>query len=328
MNLFLREHIPFICFSIIQLFVVLTVYWLDGYNHLSTALYSVFLGGCFLIGYLVYCYYSHRRFYKKLSTSSETLEESLEELDSTPLSVALQRVLETQYSQYHQQLRTWEYKQKEHLTFINQWVHQMKTPLSVIELITQEENGEVFESIVEEVDQMQYGLEMVLYMARLQTFEQDFYVERVSLQDIVQEVIRENKRLFIRNYVYPEVKIKQTIMVETDRKWLRFVIHQVISNAIKYSAGSRKNVTITTLEEERSVILTIQDHGVGIPKEDLPRVFRPFYTGINGRKFKESTGMGLYLVKSIIKRLEHNIEIKSEVGKGTTIRIIFPYANR
>ncbi|MES5938717.1 MULTISPECIES: ATP-binding protein [unclassified Bacillus cereus group] len=328
MNLFLREHIPFICFSIIQLFVVLTVFWLDGYNHLSTALYSVFLGGCFLIGFLVYRYYSHRRFYKKLSTPSETLEESLEELDATPLSVALQRVLEAQYNQYHQQLKNWEYKQKEHLTFINQWVHQMKTPLSVIELITQEENGEVFESIVEEVDQMQYGLEMVLYMARLQTFEQDFYVERVSLQDIVQEVIRENKRLFIRNYVYPEVKVKQTIMVETDRKWLRFVIHQVISNAIKYSAGSRKNVTITTLEEERSVILTIQDHGVGIPTEDLPRVFRPFYTGINGRKFKESTGMGLYLVKNIIKRLEHNIEIKSEVGSGTTIRIIFPYANR
>ena len=125
-------------------------------------------------------------------------------------------MLKTQYSQYHQQLKkTWEYKQKEHLTFINQWVHQMKTHLSVIELITQEENGEVFESIVEEVDQMQYGLEMVLYMARLQTFEQDFYVERVSLQEIVQEVIRENKRLFIRSYVYPEVKVKQTIMVET-----------------------------------------------------------------------------------------------------------------
>ncbi|EJR54692.1 hypothetical protein IIM_01632 [Bacillus cereus VD107] len=328
MNLFLREHIPFICFSIIQLFVVLTVYWLDGYNHLSTALYSVFLGGCFLIGFLLYRYFSHRRFYNKLSNPSEILEDSLEELDSTPLSVALQRVLKTQYSQYHQQLKTWEYKQKEHLTFINQWVHQMKTPLSVIELITQEENGEVFESIVEEVDQMQYGLEMVLYMARLQTFEQDFYVERVLLQEIVQEVIRENKRLFIRSYVYPEVKVKQTIMVETDRKWLRFVIHQVISNAIKYSAGSRKNVTITTLEKERSVILEIQDHGVGIPKEDLPRVFRPFYTGINGRKFKESTGMGLYLVKNIIKRLEHHIEIESEVGKGTTIRIIFPYANR
>ncbi|MCM3200602.1 sensor histidine kinase [Bacillus cereus] len=328
MKLFLREHVPLIGFSITQLFVTLSVYWLDGYDHLSTALYSVFLGICLLIGYLTYRYVSHRRLYNKLSTPSKTLHESIQELDSTPFSVAIQDVLEKQYNYYQQQLKTWEYKQKEHLTFINQWVHQMKTPLSVIELITQEEDGESFESIAEEVDRMKYGLEMVLYMERLETFEQDFYVERVSLQDIVQEVVRENKLLFIRSYVYPEVKVNPNLIVETDRKWLRFVINQVVSNAIKYSAGSRKNVTMATFEEGRSIILEIQDRGVGIPKEDLPRVFRPFYTGENGRKFKESTGMGLYLVKSIIEKMEHAIEIESEVGKGTKIRIIFPYASR
>lgn len=328
MKLFLREQIPFISFSIMQLFVTLLVYWLDGYRNLPTALYSVFLGICLLIGYLTYRYISNRKLYNKLSTPFKTIHESIQEMDSTPLSVAFQNVLETQYNYYLHQLKTWEYKQKEYLTFLNQWVHQMKTPLSVIELITQEEDGESFESIVEEVDQMQYGLEMVLYMARLETFEQDFYVERVSLQEILQEVVRENKRLFIRSYVYPEVKVNPSLTVETDKKWLRFVINQVISNAIKYSAGSRKNVTMVTFEKGRSLILEIQDFGVGIPKEDLPRVFRPFYTGENGRKFKESTGMGLYLVKNIIKRLDHEIEIESEVGKGTKVRIIFPYAAR
>ncbi|NIE91184.1 HAMP domain-containing histidine kinase [Bacillus sp. Ab-1751] len=328
MKLFLREHVPLIGFSIIQLFVTLSVYWLDGYDNLLTALYSVFLGICLLIGYLTYRYFSHRRLYNKLSTPSKTLHESIQEMDSTPFSVAIQEVLEMQYNYYQQQLKTWEYKQKEHLTFINQWVHQMKTPLSVIELITQEEDGESFESIAEEVDRMKYGLEMVLYMERLETFEQDFYVERVSIQNIVQEVVRENKLLFIRSFVYPEVKVNPDLIVETDKKWLRFVINQVLSNAIKYSAGSRKNVTMTTFEEGRSVILEIQDHGVGIPKEDLPRVFRPFYTGENGRKFKESTGMGLYLVKNIIEKMDHDIEMESEVGKGTKIRIIFPYASR
>ncbi|PGW47445.1 sensor histidine kinase [Bacillus thuringiensis] len=328
MKLFLREHVPFIGFSFMQLVVILSVYWLDGYDHVSTALYSVFLGICLLIGYLTYRYFSHRRFYNKLSTPSKTLHESIQEMDSTPLSVALQNVLETQYSQYQYQLKTWEYKQKEYLTFLNQWVHQMKTPLSVIELITQEEDGESYESIVEEVDQMKYGLEMVLYMARLETFEQDFSVERVSLHDAVQEVVWDNKRLFIRSYVYPEVKVDPNIMVETDRKWLRFVINQVISNAIKYSAGSRKNITMTTFEEGSSVIFEIQDYGVGIPKEDLPRVFRPFYTGENGRKFKESTGMGLYLVKNIIAKMNHGIEIESEIGKGTKLRIKFPYTSR
>ncbi|MED1270122.1 sensor histidine kinase [Bacillus mycoides] len=328
MKLFIREHVPFICFSLIQLFVILLVYWLDGYNHLLTALYSVFLGTYFIIGYLIYRYYSHRRFYEKLSHPPKALHESIQEMDSTPISAAFKRVLEIQYNQYQQQLKTWEHKQNEHLTFLNQWVHQMKTPLSVIELITQEENGKHFESIAEEVDRMRYGLEMALYMARLETFEQDFYVERVLLQDIVQKVISENKRLFIRSYVYPEVKVTQHLTVETDRKWLRFVVNQIVSNAIKYSAGSRKNVTIAAFERERSVILEIQDYGVGIPREDLPRVFRPFYTGENGRKFKESTGMGLYLVKNIIERLNHEIEIESEMGKGTIVRIIFPYAIR
>lgn len=328
MKLFLREHVPLIGFSIIQSFVTLSVYWLDGYDHLLTALYSVFLGICLLIGYLTYRYVSHRRLYNKLSTPAKTLHESIHEMDSTPFSMAIQDVLETQYNYYQRQLKTWEYKQKEHLTFINQWVHQMKTPLSVIELITQEEDGESFESIAEEVDRMKYGLEMVLYMERLETFEQDFYVERVSLLDIVQDVVRENKLLFIRSYVYPEVKVDPNLIVETDRKWLRFVINQVLSNAIKYSAGSRKNITMATFEIGKSVTLEIQDRGVGIPKEDLPRVFRPFYTGENGRKFKESTGMGLYLVKSIIEKMDHEIEIESEVGKGTKIRIIFPYASR
>ncbi|MGN4446718.1 sensor histidine kinase [Bacillus cereus group sp. MYBK79-1] len=327
MKLFLSEQIPFICFSIMQLFVTLSVYWLDGYQNLPTALYSVFLGICLLIGYLTYRYFSHRKLYNKLSTPSKTSHESIQEMDSTPLSVAFQDVLATQYNYYQKQLKTWEYKQKEHLTFLNQWVHQMKTPLSVIELITQEENGESIESIVEEVDRMKYGLEMVLYTARLETFEKDFYVERVSLQDIVQEVVRENKRLFIRSYVYPEVKVNPNLIVETDGKWLRFVINQVVSNAIKYSAGSRKNITMATFEEGRSIVFEIQDHGVGIPKEDLPRVFHPFYTGENGRRFKESTGMGLYLVKNIIERMNHDIEIESEVGTGTKIRIIFPYAS-
>ncbi|PHC35855.1 hypothetical protein COF09_30600 [Bacillus toyonensis] len=124
------------------------------------------------------------------------------------------------------------------------------------------------------------------------------------------------------------MKIVQEYTVESDRKWLRFIVNQILSNAIKYSAGSRGNITIAVFEKDKSVVLEIQDYGVGIPKEDLPRVFRPFYTGENGRKFKESTGMGLYLVKNIIARLSHKIEIESEFEKGTKVRIIFPYAIR
>ncbi|EOO26192.1 two-component sensor kinase yxdK [Bacillus cereus VD133] len=322
MCLFVKDHIPFICFFVIQSFVTLLIYWLDGYTHLLTALYSIFLGVCFLIGYLIYRYYRHRRFYETLSHLPKTLNESLKELDSSPVSIALQEVLEKQYSHCQQILKTWEHRNEEHFTFLNQWVHQMKTPLSVIELITQDTDDERLESISEEVDRMRIGLEMVLYMARLETFEQDFYVERVSLRKVVNEVIHENKRFFIRSYVYPKVKMEQDFTVETDRKWLRFILNQIVSNAIKYSKGSRENITISSFTNNGTLIIEIRDCGVGIPKADLPRVFQPFYTGENGRKFKESTGMGLYLVRSIIKKLGHDIEIESEIGVGTTVRIV------
>lgn len=206
---------------------------------------------------------------------------------------------------------------------MNQWIHQMKTPLSVIELITQDEVDSRFESINEETDRLKKGLEMALYVARLEAFTQDFYVERVQLHKVVNDSVHEHKRFFIRNFVYPELEIDKGITVESDAKWLQFLIGQIISNAIKYSSGSREKIKVKACREGNTVVLEIIDSGVGIPKQDLPRVFKPFFTGENGRDFKESTGMGLYLVYEITKQLGHSVEIHSEVDKGTVVRIKF-----
>ncbi|MMZ59804.1 Sensor histidine kinase GraS [compost metagenome] len=174
---------------------------------------------------------------------------------------------------------------------------------------------------------MRKGLEMVLYVARLGVFEHDFRVERIQLHEVVHNVIHENKKLFIRNQVYPEISIDPALTVESDAKWLRFILNQLLSNAIKYSAGSRENVTVNAYPKNRAVILEVKDRGIGIPKADLSRVFRPFYTGENGRRFKESTGMGLYLIHEVCEKLNHKIELESEINKGTIARIIFPYSN-
>lgn len=326
MRLFLREQFPLVCFTVIQLFVVLLVYWFDGYNDLWTALYAIFLGIVLLFGYLAFRYITHRKMYDRLTKPIQGLDESIQELGAAPLPAQLNELLHAQYKFYQQQLKKWERKQQDHLTFMNQWVHQMKTPLSVIELITQDGGDSRLESISEETDRLREGLEMVLYMARLETFEQDFHVDKVSLREVVNEVILENKRLFIRNYVYPEIQVESDITVETDAKWLRFILQQLLFNAIKYSAGSKEKIIVSAASQGRSVILEVRDRGVGIPRSDLSRVFQPFYTGENGRVFKESTGMGLYLVKQVIEKLNHDIRIESEVDKGTTVRIEYPYA--
>ena len=113
------------------------------------------------------------------------------------------------------------------------------------------------------------------------------------------------------------------LFVDSDAKWLHFMLNQLLSNAIKYSSGSQQKILFSSQVEGREARLTVRDYGVGIPASDLKRVFQPFYTGENGRKFRESTGMGLYLVKEICIRLGHRVEIESKVGEGTAVTLIF-----
>ncbi|BFH14556.1 sensor histidine kinase [Paenibacillus melissococcoides] len=327
MKLFWREHLPVAGFTCVQLLLVLLVFWYDGYDRPLTAAYALFLGLFVFALYLGYRYATHRLMYKRLTDPPASLTSTIQLADAARLSRAVDETIDHQYRYYQQQLKVWERKQQEHLAFMNQWVHQMKTPLSVIELITQDAEDPKLASISEEADQMKRGLEMVLYMARLDTFEHDFHVEKQSLRDIVHDVVHENKRYFIRSYVYPDIQIDPELTVETDVKWLRFVLQQIVTNAIKYSAGSRTKVTATAYTEGRAVVLEVKDRGAGIPKQDVKRVFQPFFTGENGRKYKESTGMGLYLAKEIIGKLHHEIELESEESQGTAVRIVFPFAS-
>ena len=129
------------------------------------------------------------------------------------------------------------------------------------------------------------------------------------------------------NSVFPKMEGVEDFYVTSDRKWLEFIIEQIIQNSIKYTKVKNmegKKVLIRLSEKEKERLLLIEDNGVGIAKEDLGRVFNPFFTGENGRNYTESTGMGLYLVKSVLDGLGHSIEIESEEGSFTRVKIIFP----
>lgn len=322
MRLFLRDHFLLILVNVLQILILLLVFWMDGYHNLSLHFYALFLATFILMLYLTFRYLLHRRFYNRLSNPMNQMDEAFETLDTAPLAKALGELLKRQHRIYMNQLDQQEKRRNDHLTFINQWVHQMKTPLSVIELITQENDDEHLESIREETDKLEKGLEMVLYAARLEMFEQDFQVEPVSLKSVIEAAIRENKRFFIKNHVYPEVHVSGTT-VESDEKWLEFIFNQLITNAVKYSTGKGRKVVITETKDALETIVTVQDYGVGIPKTDIKRVFNPFFTGENGRNYRESTGMGLYLVKEVCEKLGHKIELTSVRGEGTSVQIRF-----
>ncbi|KOP79657.1 sensor histidine kinase [Cytobacillus solani] len=325
MKLFFREQMPLLLIYVMQLFLILLVYWLDGYRNMAVSVYAAVLSLCLLTGYLIYRYIRNKGFYQRLEKTLTSIDELVNEPQGagSPLTEGLQQLLKNQYSQYKKDLHTYKHRLEDHIQFINQWVHQMKTPISVIHLMIQEEDDPRFKAIADEIDRLKKGLEMVLYIARLETFERDFYVETLYLESIVRSVTSNQKRLFIRKRIFPSIQIDVHSTIVSDEKWLSFVITQLITNAIRYTVEENRKVYFREYSRGKNRILEIQDEGVGIPSSDILRVFDPYFTGENGRNFQESTGMGLYLAKQICEKLGHQIEIESKVNHGTTVRIIF-----
>lgn len=314
---------PLVFVYLAQLLLILFVFWVDGYRNYSISLYAALLSGCLLIGYLVYRYVTHRNFYKRLEEPHASLEETLEIDSEAPVARGVHQLLRNQYRFYQNDIQQYQFKLKNHIHFINQWVHQMKTPLSVIHLMIQDEDEPKFTAIADELDRMKKGLDMVLYTARLDEFEHDFYVEMLPLEKVARSVTSNQKRLFIRNRVFPSLQMEEGLNIASDEKWLSFVLTQIITNAVRYTKEENQKIILKGFKRGANVILEVQDQGVGIPASDLPRVFDPYFTGENGRNFQESTGMGLFLVKQICDKLGHTVEIESQQYRGTTVRIIF-----
>lgn len=323
MKLFLREQIPLLVMFLIQMLLIPTLYYVNGDHDLDIFVYSLILSSLLLLFYLGFRYFTLWNLYQRLSQPLATLDQSIQNTGYAPLAEALNEVLQSQYYHYQTEIHDVQRRLEDHVTFLHQWVHQMKTPVSVIQLTMEEEADPVFDQIQEEVDRLQKGLELVMYSSRLEQFQHDFQVKKVKLKQLAQEVVSEHKRFFIRKNLFPMVEIETETAVYTDEKWLTFLLGQLVINAIRYTTEVGKKVRISGHLQGDQVVLEVRDQGVGIPIQDQKRVWEPYYTGQNGRKFSESTGMGLYLVSKVCKQLGHQVELESTVGEGTAVRILF-----
>ncbi|HEY4566418.1 MAG TPA: sensor histidine kinase [Savagea sp.] len=322
-RLFVKEHVALFLFQLFLIAFILLLYWLDGFRNYGTAIYALILGIVFTCLYLIGKFILRRTYYTKIVKEPVVMEDLLIRHSTTPEHIRSTRYMREAYRLYQSEVQQLYAAQHRQLHFINQWVHQMKTPLSVMSLLLQEEGAVDRTSVQEELDKMQRGLEAVLVNARLETFEEDMRIERLHLKTFVQSIVTEHKRLFITNRVFPTIDIADDLYVSTDRKWMKIVIAQFITNAVKYTFEEGKKVHFIAEPLDKSVQLRIVDEGVGIPASDLERVTKPFFTGENGRLTGESTGMGLYIASEVCERLGHTLLLSSEVGKGTTITVTF-----
>ncbi|UOQ92628.1 sensor histidine kinase [Halobacillus shinanisalinarum] len=333
MKLFILDKLPLILFYYVMTSLFMLVLKLATMNVNSplpneNIFYLFILATLGLAAFLGWQYRRQRQFYKLDSSK----DDSLEDLSWLPepcdhRSTLLITRYYTQHHSYQNRLEREDKKRQQHIDFVQQWVHQMKTPLSVIKLALNQEKDavstEFYRSMEEEYEKLQLGLDLALYQARIDRFDRDFLVEKVTVRELAQTTIQDFKSSFIRNRVYPVIEIDNETIVETDEKWMRFVFQQLTANAIKYSSDTKKQMTYAARRVEGTVEFTLADPGVGIPKQDLTRVFDPFFTGENGRHFHESTGMGLYLSKEICDQMGHDLTIESIEGEGTIVHIVF-----
>ncbi|MBO4915564.1 MAG: sensor histidine kinase [Oscillospiraceae bacterium] len=195
------------------------------------------------------------------------------------------------------------------------WAHQIKTPIAAMKLTLQNEDTPLSRRLNSELGRVERYVEMVLAYLRLDGEATDYVLREYELDPIVRCAVKKFSLEFIERRLALDVKATGA-RVLTDEKWLSFVLEQLISNALKYTPEGKISIYL-----EGKSTLCVEDTGIGIAPEDLPRIFEQGYTGYNGRADKQASGLGLYLCRRVCCNLGHGISAQSEPGKGTIVRI-------
>ena len=281
-----------------------------------------------LFGILIFVYNYNRKnkFYNELTKQLGNLDkkyiitELLEKPDFLEGQIFYNSLYEINKTM-NEEIKKYKLSLEEFKEYIEMWVHEVKLPLSSILLMTYKQDD--ISKVIEPTKRIENFVEQVLYYARSENAEKDYIIKECDLKEIVSKVIKKNKEIFILEKIEIKLEKLDNKKVLSDSKWLEFIINQIISNSLKYVDKEKSIITISAVENEKNIILKIQDNGIGIPKSDIKKVFDKSFTGENGRKIQTSTGMGLYIAKQLCEKLGHKIEIESEQNKYTSVFITF-----
>ena len=286
-----------------------------------TFLYFMLFFILFLIDYLRKYF-----FYQNLQINLQKLNEKylICELVSKPDFIEGTILVDTLYEinkSMSENLASYKKQNIEFREYVELWIHEVKIPLSA--LILYVHNHSVSPKILKEIENIDEYLEQILYYIRSENSEKDYIIKDVKLKQVMREIMLKNKNVLLSKYISVQIDVDD-ICVLTDYKWLLFMINQIFSNSIKYMKDiPNKKIDVKAYLDNNKIILAIKDNGIGIPKSDITKVFQKTFTGKNGRKLGSSTGMGLYIVKSLCKKLGHKVEIESKEDEYTKVILTF-----
>ena len=276
---------------------------------------------CFLAGLIgnAMDFINYRKSYKKLKFLEKNIINDREDLPKS-LDIRIDyyhKIIEKLYRELENETQKNKQKNTDMVDYYSMWVHQIKTPIAAMNFLL--DNEEVDQkNLQQELFKIERYVEMVLTYIRLDSTSSDYVITKINLDEVVKDSVKKYATIFINKKIKLNYVSHET-MVISDKKWLSFAFEQILGNSVKYTSAGGE-ITIETCENK----LIVEDNGMGIKEEDLPRIFEKGFTGFNGRYEKKSSGLGLYLCKKTLDKLGHHIEISSKVGEGTRVEITFP----
>lgn len=323
---YLKDQLPVIITHILSM--LFCVVFLSAIN-MQASIISILLVFWILIagGYIHIRFFLRKRYFAELLLQLERLDKKylISEVMEHPILTEdkiYHRILKAANKSMMEQVSESKQERKEYKEYIEQWIHDVKTPISAMKLLCENNKSDTTRKLIAELEKVSHYTDQALYYARSENVEKDYLIKEVSLSEIIHAAVAENKQLLLQNHISVEVNDCDST-VYTDEKWIDFILNQLIANAIKYS-GKEPKITFEENSKQGQVVLIIRDNGIGISETDLPRIFEKGFTGENGRTGKSSTGIGLFLCKRLCEKLGIGIAVKSESGQGTQVELYFP----
>lgn len=326
---YIRDNLLIICllmFAIVTIEIFLMAYQVDLFIKVYIII-SVTLS--FFIG-LSWKYLVKKSYYKKLQNTLDELDqkylvaEIIEDSDFIEGKILKDILIQVDKSMI-ENVNKYKFLQEDYKEYIELWIHEIKTPIASAKLVIENNKNLVTKSIDEELDKIENYVEQALFYARSNTVEKDYYIKKWKLKEIVNESIKRNKSVLIQQKFIINLH-DLDLTVNTDSKWIIFILNQLIQNSIKYkNKDVESSIEIYGENGKENIVLYVKDNGIGIQKGELNKVFEKGFTGSNGRMTgKKSTGIGLYLCKKLCEKLGIGIKIDSTYGKNFIVKIIFP----
>lgn len=285
MGSYIKDRLKLILLSLICLGLFIVIFLLYGI-HIEPIIYASLLCGILVLICMLFDFRKYALIHQQLNLLKQELDVHL---TSLPIS---RNLIEGDYQEALQILNdqrliiknSCDQKQTEMMDYYTLWAHQIKTPIAAMRLLLQTEPKVGSKELLDQLLKIEQYVEMVLGYLRIESSSSDFVLQKYLLSDLVKQAIRKYASQFIRKNIKLELREMECLIL-TDEKWFVFVIEQLLSNALKYTNQGTISIYLDPLQPK---ILIIEDTGIGIAKEDLPRIFEKGFTGYNGRMDKKA----------------------------------------